>query len=390
MTVCQRICPFLVLFLLSACVAPRPRSDVKVTNEVSVSPSQIALLLPVDLKNKEGWAEDIYSAIEKAHRVPTSERVCATVAIIAQESGFQIDPPVKNLPEIVRLGLKKKFSRLGPFAGLAVKRILQTQIPGRQETFGKRISKLRTESDLDRLFRDIEKSIRKKYPVPAVAASIFSKLIGKGWLEDFNPVTTAGSMQVKVSFAKELDGMKHLSDSEVRDLLYTRKGGVRAGTARLLEYEASYEDMIYRFADYNSGMYSSRNAAFQSILSKLTHFSLVSDGDLLAYDADGSPSDTLTNSEKAMISFGEHHGISERAVKRSALEEKTKDFETTDIWTKARSAWEKRTGKPAIYAQIPDVTLDSLKLSSKRKTNWFSSSVHRRYETCCRKIPCSN
>ena len=82
-------------------------------------------------------------------------------------------------------------------------------------------------------------------------------------IDDLNPVTTAGPMQVQVSFAR---GMSGLSDAETRELLYTRFGGVRFGTARLLGYAAAYDDVLYRFADYNAGMYSSRNAAFQEQL----------------------------------------------------------------------------------------------------------------------------
>jgi hypothetical protein len=191
-------------------------------------------------------------------------------------------------------------------------------------------------------------------------------------------------MQVKVSFAKALDGFDNLSDAEARDLLHTRKGGVIAGTARLLGYEAHYDDVVYRFADYNAGVYSSRNAAFQAMLSDLGGEKLVPDGDLLAYEPDGDATGDVTRSVKAMLAFGARHDLSDRAVRRAANHEKTLDFEDYDLWDEVRAAWEKKTGKKAPYARIPTVTLSSPKLSGTRSTAWFAKSVKARYDACRR------
>lgn len=369
-----------LIFTLVACTSPR--SVVP-----SLTPGEVAQLLPRDLKERDGWAADITGAIEAIDRPVTEERACAVIAIIEQESGYQVDPVVKNLPAIVRRGLERKFKKLGPLAPMVVSRILKAKVPGEKETFQKRITKLRTESDLDRLFRDIAASIRKKFPAPIAVASTVSKLMGHGWLEDFNPVTTAGSMQVKVSYAKELRELRSLSDSEARGQLYTRKIGVRAGTARLLDYEAHYDDISYRFADYNAGVYSSRNAAFQSQLSDLTGIRLVNDGDLLSYEKDGDALDAPTKSLEAMLLFGTRHELSERQVRRAARDEKSKDFEDEAIWKAVRSSWEKKKGRPAPYASVPNVRLASPKLSADRSTQWFADSVKRRYDACRRRAP---
>ena len=83
----------------------------------------------------------------------------------------------------------------------------------------------------------------------------------------------------------------------MREFLYTRAGGVRFGTARLLDYEVTYDRMLYRFADFNAGYYASRNAAFQEQLARLSGRKLALDGDLLFYDDEGQaldrPSATL-------------------------------------------------------------------------------------------------
>jgi hypothetical protein len=152
---------------------------------------------------------------------------------------------------------------------------------------------------------------------------------------------------------------------------------VRFGTARLLGYPTEYDDVIYRFADYNAGMYSSRNAAFQEQLAQLVGTSLALDGDLLRYGG-GGPSET----QRAAVAFGASHGLSERHVRRDLEREKTLELEDTELWSAVREAWQQRTGRVAPYARLPDVTLTSPKLSRSRTTKWFAESVDRRYAAC--------
>lgn len=371
--------PYLLLLLLGSiltgCVTGEPSPP-------ALSKGEALRKLPPATRDKDAWTDAILGALSVIDKDPTAERVCAVVAVIEQESGFQANPTVKNLPKIVRAELAAKFSRLGPLAEPAVAAILKTRQPGTTETFGQRIDKLRTEQDLDRFFRDLVSRLRDRFPGSIMLASAVSKAMGKGWLDDLNPVTTAGSMQVKVSFAKEVDGFKGLEDDMQRDLLYTIVGGVRAGTARLLQYEASYDDVIYRFADYNAGVYASRNAAFQVMLGSLTGIKLVPDGDLLAYDQDGGPSGEESQSLKAMRAFARAHDLSDWSVHRGANTEKEDDFESSTMWEEVREAYGKKTGKPPVYARIPAVAITSPKLAGPRSTEWFAKNVKRRYTAC--------
>ena len=198
-------------------------------------------------------------------------------------------------------------------------------------------------------------------------------------------MTTAGSMQVKISFAETLEVFKDLSSEELREKLYTRAGGIEAGTSRLFHYEASYDKQIYRFADYNVGVYASRNAAFQSMLTDLTKQKLVLDGDLLAYRSNERPNGVDTNSLKAMLAFANDNDLSEHEARMAAGREKTEDFEETKMWEKVRETWEEHKSKKPSYAVIPTVQLSSPKLTGSRTTAWFAKSVDRRYQSCIKK-----
>ncbi len=367
----------------SGCVTHTPAPQATLPN---LSKAEIVRGIPPSVKDREGWAEDILAAIKATNKEPTAERVCAVLAVVAQESGFQVDPVVSELPRIVREGLEKKFERLGILARPAIAALLEGKAPDSHLTFAQRINQLRTERDLDRLFRDLSSTYREKLPGTFAVTSALSMLLGKGSLRDLNPVTTAGSMQVKVSFAQSMEGNSSKPDEVIREELYTRAGGLRYGTARLLDYSASYGDIIYRFADYNAGLYASRNAAFQSMLASLTRKSLLLDGDVLSYDDDGDPKAVPTNSLKALLAFGALHDISEWTIERDANKEKSADFEDTKSWQEVRAAWEKKTGKTAPYALMPEVQLNSPKLLRTRSTAWFAGAVKRRYQECREKV----
>lgn len=318
----------------------------------------IAELVGPRAVDRDGWATDVAAAIRAAEKEPTAERACAVIAIIEQESGYQADPVVPNLPQIVMKALEQKLAPLGRFAKPTLNALLDRELRAR-------IRALRTERDLDRLFRE---TIAAKLP-PAVTS-----LTG---IDDLNPVTTAGSMQVQVAFARRLSG---LSDADVRELLYTRAGGVHFGTVRLIGYGAAYDDVVYRFADYNAGMYASRNAAFQEQLAELVGTTLALDGDLLSYDG-ATTSETM----RVALAFGAAHGLSERGIRRDLTTEKALDFEETELWHAVRDAWLQTRGAAAPYARIPDVVLASPKLSRTRTTAWFAESVKTRYAACRRR-----
>ncbi len=338
----------------------------------------IAAHIPSQVKDREGWATDVAQAISALGKPLTPERVCAVLAVVEQESGFQTNPLVADLPGLVRRELLSKLDRLGPLADPALAALLSLKAPGSAKNFGDRIADLRTERDLDRFFRDLAAAYRDKLPKTFVMASVLSKVLGKGSLADFNPVTTIGSMQVKVEYARSLADFSSLDDADLRERLYTRIGGLRAGTARLLDYTASYTDIIYRFADYNAGVYAARNAAFQERLAALSGKKLALDGDILAYRDPEVPSETL----KTLIAWGEKNELSSWTINRDASKEKEQAFEDTRSWEFIGKAWEQRFGRPWSYARMPQLQIVSPKMIHKRSTEWFANAVKQRYVRC--------
>lgn len=356
----------LVCLLAVSCTrrTPPPRLSV----------DEVTALFPDKVDDRDGWARDLLAALDENQLPVDVEHACSVIAVAEQESGIVANPVVSNLPAIARKALDEKADKLGPLGPPALERLLDVKPPGAKKTFRQRIATLKTEADLDLLFRDLLDEHQRRSPFLYGAADLGARLFDSGSLEAHNPVTTAGSMQVSVRFSEARARSLRRDPASVRDALYTRAGGLLYGTARLWSYEAGYEQMVFRFADYNAGEFSSRNAAFQEQVSQLTKTPLALDGDLLAYSADGDLKSTTTHTMEALTRLG--------GTVRDARREKSREFERTKTWLDVRAQWEAKFHRAAPYARLPDVELRSSKLSKTRSTAWFATSVQRRYDAC--------
>lgn len=373
-----------LLCLVAAC-APRgagtPEPTVPPSPRLSVQ--QVTRLIPTHVKEKEGWARDVLAALEAEDVPPSPVAVCSVLAIIEQESGYKADPAVPNLSRMVRAKLEEHADTLGPLGHKALASVLSGKAPGQKRTFDERLRAVQTERDLDKLFRDMLAFYEAEYPTTYATMNLASALFSSRRLEDLNPVTTAGSMQVSVRYAVEKAG-EDADPVKVRDALYTRAGGVRYGTARLLGFEAAYPQPLFRFADYNAGVYASRNAALQAQVSQLTGVSLVLDGDLQLYDKNGEPKSQDSKSLTALLTFRRTLApdLSERQVRRDVKKEKEESFESTETFRAVKRVFANQTGQSPVYAQLPQVTLQSPKLKGERTTAWFARSVDARFQKC--------
>ena len=151
-----------------------------------------------------------------------------------------------------------------------------------------------TERDVDLAYRNLVEGLIDQYGIKTLIGLTSVPFIEgeetiAQWIENLNEVDTVGSMQVSVAFAlKNTTARQAVTRADfyrMRDFLYTRRGGMYYGIMQLLGYRANYRNKLHYFADFNAGRFSSRNAAFQLVLSKLLPNSkLVLDGDLLTHD----------------------------------------------------------------------------------------------------------
>ena len=368
-----------LMMVFAGCVTTPVRPDERPRLTVE----QVTARVPDKVTDREGWAKDVLAALDEQQLPADPETVCQVLAVIEQESGFQADPAVPGLSKLIRAELEKKTAKLGPLGKPALHELLSGRAPGSKRSFEERLGAVKTERDLDVLFRDILRFYEDKFPAPYKALDLLGALFDAS-PEDFNPVTTAGSLQVSVKFAERLAQEQRRDETLVRDELYTRAGGVRYGAARLLGFTAAYAQPLYRFADYNAGVYASRNAALQEQVGKLTGLTVVPDGDLLAYDKSANPLDRDTQTLGAILAFARDYApeLSERRVRRDVLREKSAELENTETFRAIKRVYAQRLKVDPPYARVPEVTIRSPKMSQDRSTAWFARNVDARYRRC--------
>ncbi|MBJ9958333.1 MULTISPECIES: DUF1615 family protein [Acinetobacter] len=359
------------------------------SKEPEMKAEQIKKVLPPRVNNRESWSQDIFDIMQQLSIPKSKQNVCSIVAVVDQESNFVADPAVPGLGQKavqeINTRLKEKFeAKLGETIGGTVagyfEDVLKNQ-PSPENNYMSQMRRVKTERELDLLYREIFDYMSKHYHVSALTGA--AKLIGQDIGEKMNPITTLGSMQVHINYAKEHKRQSG-NIAELRDDLYTQYGGLYYGIHRLMEYSADYDKAIYRFADYNSGMYSSRNAAFQKMLEVIQDKDLDLDGDLLLYNKDGNPQSALSQSEKEIIAAFTSNRVlvTPRQIRADLKKEKERKFEDTQTYLAVQKLYQTKTNKEPIYAIMPEVVISGPKLSRDYNTNWFASRVNGRYEAC--------
>ncbi|WP_066803732.1 DUF1615 family protein [Moraxella oblonga] len=363
-----------LLSLLSACSQPATKTTPTLTND------DIAKLIPKHVKNRPSWASDIASVFDELKLHKDTQNICTVIAVIDQESNFNANPAVPNLGQASLRAIDDKLEdKLGKqLAGLF--RTMLTTRPTKDNSFEKQIKAVKTEKELDELYQSIFDYFTTTYKVSKLTN--LTKLSGEGIDERLNPVTTLGSMQVHINYAKR-HRRANMNDRTLRQDMYGQYGGLYYGIHRLMNYQADYDKPIYRFADYNSGVYSSRNSAFQQRVATLTGQKLAIDGDLLLYGG-GGVSDKIGQTEKALITLlaTAKTPMSDKQIRADLKKEKTKAFENTQTYQLVNDLFEQKQGKKPSYAIMPQVVISSPKLSQDYDTNWFATRVDKRYQTC--------
>lgn len=383
---------FKTISILTACISLAACGDNawwSSDKDPEMEADQIRKVIPARVNDRESWSQDIFDIMQELSIPKTKQNVCSIVAVVDQESNFVADPTVPGLGakavEEINSRLKEKFeAKLGEKIGGTVagyfEDVLKNQ-PSPENNYMSQMRKVQTERELDLLYREIFDYMAQHYHVSALTGA--AKLVGQDIGEKLNPITTLGSMQVHINYAKE-HKRKAGGIAELRNDLYTQYGGLYYGIHRLMEYPANYDEAIYRFADYNSGMYSSRNAAFQKMLGALTEAEISLDGDLLLYNKDGDVRSTQSQTEKELIAVFAQNNVlvTPRQIRSDLKKEKEKKFEDTQTYLAVQKLYQKKTNKEPMYAVMPQVVISGPKLSRDYNTNWFASRVNGRYEQC--------
>lgn len=342
---------------------PPPKKIIKPKPLTGVA--LIGSLLPTTLKDRNGWAEDINKAFGALQIPVEKENICAVIAEIEQESAFQSEPVVPGLSRIVRRELEARRDKYGIPQWLLRNTLDMKSPDGR--SYNERIDALKTENDMNKLYEDMISDIP----------------FGQKMLAEYNPVKTGGPMQVSLNFASAYSATKpypYSMNSSLRDELFTRKGGIYFGVAYLLDYPVSYESLKFRFADFNSGQYSSRNAAFQNAVAVLSGAQLMRDGDLLRYK-DGVAVQEPSQTMQALLGLSAKLQMSRDDIFRDLLMEKSAAFAQSTLYRKIFALVPPSTPR----AMLPEITVKSPKFTRKFTTELYAQRVEARYRNCLKR-----
>lgn len=354
----------LCLLLAAGCSTAPSSPDALTPTEAR---ALVADLLPPMLPDRSEWSADIYAAFAAMEILPSVENICAAIAVAEQESGMQADPEVPALSVIAW----REIDTHAAAAGIP-KAVVRTalRLPSRDgRSFAERIDTAKTERELSEVFEDLVDVLP----------------FGQVFLAERNPVRTGGPMQVSIAFAQAHAKQRpypYPVERGLRAEVFTRRGGMYFGIAHLLDYPASYEQPLYRFADFNAGRYASRNAGFQNALSLASGIPLEFDGDVLRLGSD-EPGST----ERAARVLGRRLRLDDADIRADLERGAAEDFEDTALYRKVFALADDLEKRSLPRAVLPAIRLKSPKITRRLTTEWFARRVDERYQACLKRAP---
>jgi hypothetical protein len=324
--------------------------------------------LPTTVRDRSGWAQDLYGVFGALDIDPTAEHVCAVIAVTEQESGMRVDPPIPGLGHIAWSEIDEDAAR-ARIPSSVVHEVLKLKSPNGL-TYEHRIDTARTEKELSQIYQDFTGSIP----------------LGRTLFASWNPIRTRGPMQVNVAFAHRFEAVHpypYRFSGSLEDELFTRRGSLFFGTAHLLAYTAPYDSYAYRFADYNAGQFASRNAAFQNALSALAAERVVPDGALVVPTAPISqPSDT----ERAARKLAGRLRLDDAQIHAALERDRDASFQDTDLYRRVFVLANRGGARSLPRASLPRINLQGPKLHSHLTTAWYAQRVQGRFEHCLAQV----
>src|SRR5262245_5977841 len=343
--------------------AQQPRLERRM---LARGPALIEQLLPPRVTDRRGWAEDMHAAMSALEVEPTAENVCAVIAIIERESSFRVDPAIPGLPAMARRELDKRRERAGVPKLVADSALKLSSSDGR--TYNERLDAATTERHLSDMFEDFAGRVP----------------LGKSLFGEQNPVRTAGPMQVSIAFAQAHAAAVRYpfgTTASLREEVFTRRGGLYFGIAHLFDYEAPYDEMRFRFADYNAGRYASRNAAFQKAVGDLAGVALELDGDVLRFEQ-GRPTKEVSRTEAAVRTLAPHFEMTPAEVRRDLELAQSAEFERSRVYLSVFTMLDGVLEKRAPRAVVPVIVVESFKTTRRLTTSGYAVRATERYKAC--------
>ena len=356
----------LVVSLLAGCAGPGSRFAREAPHPVDVR-AAIDSVLPAAISDRAGWSADIAGAFTKLGLPPTRENTCAVIAVIEQESGFQVDPVVPGLGKLALHTIDARAAHAGVPLALVHAALDVKSSDGR--TYRQRIRAAHTEKQLSDVYEDFTGRVP----------------LGRRLFASWNPIRTRGPMQVNVAFAEQFAAIRpypyHDYRRDLRDELFTRRASIYFGVAHLLAYQAPYDRYLYRFADYNAGQYASRNAAFQQAASIVAGKPLTADGALLA---NGPDAKAAGSTERLLLGIGARLRLSDADMHAALEEGRTEGFERTALYRRVFALADRKAGRRLPRAVLPRIRLEGPKIVRPLTTGWYARRVNGRFERCLR------